>query len=147
MTVLLLLVAAVAVALAAWSVIMATSPAVGAQEVDNDFVFVPLLDQSFGSINLDDECLITNRRELEGPVEMGGLLRAQGIMVVTSVCPEDEGRDADDVNVVIKVFSVLCEKVAALDTHALCDVKLVAEEDDGGSGGGGGSGSGSGSGQ
>lgn len=136
----LLLMATLAVAVAAWLVINATASPVGAQEADGDIFLVPLVDQALGSINIDDECLVTNRRELEGPVEANGTLAIQGIMVFTSACPDG----SDELDVVIKVFSVLCTKDTALETHAICDVELVAEEDTGGGESGGESGGGRG---
>lgn len=132
----LLLMATLAVAVAAWSVINATAPPVGAQVADGNVFLVPVVDQAFGSINIDDECLVTNRRELEGPVKTNGTLAIQGIMVLTSACPDD----SDELDVVIKVFSVLCTKDTTLETHAICDVELVAEEDTGGGESGGGRG-------
>ena len=122
-----------AVALAACSIATGSAPAISAQSENNNDVVIAIADQAFQDLNIDDECLVTNRRELEGPVETNGKIRIQGIMVVTSSCPGDSRLETE-----IQVFSIICMKETTLAVHAICDVKLVAHEhvDDSGGGSG-----------
>ena len=141
----LLLLGAAIATIASVSIVMITTRTASAQVGGGDgVVTVPILDHAFEGIDIDDECLITNRRELEGPIENAGVLRFQGVMVITSVCPEDSGAE---LQTEVQIFSVLCAKDVTLDTHAICDVKLVAQERVESSGGGGSGGGGSGRGR